>query len=95
MLPAVWFFFNQRGCDAAVKSLEGCRLLDECETSEVEKVRCSVSRCFQGDCCQRTSKRGSCTSGRMSQLSSRLSARGVVVDELPQMAGRAGHRGIE
>ncbi|KAG6764757.1 hypothetical protein POTOM_032243 [Populus tomentosa] len=86
MLSAVWFIFNQRGCDAAVKYLEGCRLLDECETSEVDKVRCSVSRCFQGDCCQRTSERGSCTSCRMSQLSSRLSARGVISNE-----GAEGH----
>ncbi|WCJ21739.1 DExH-box ATP-dependent RNA helicase DExH15 chloroplastic [Euphorbia peplus] len=36
MLPAIWFIFNRRGCDAAVKYLEGYKLLDECETSEVE-----------------------------------------------------------
>ncbi|KAF2325389.1 hypothetical protein GH714_027363 [Hevea brasiliensis] len=36
MLPAIWFIFNRRGCDAAVQYLEGCKLLDECETSEVE-----------------------------------------------------------
>ncbi|KAL3577745.1 hypothetical protein D5086_019249 [Populus alba] len=36
MLPAIWFIFNRRGCDAAVQYLEGCRLLDECEASEVE-----------------------------------------------------------
>ncbi|EEF42252.1 helicase, putative [Ricinus communis] len=36
MLPAIWFIFNRRGCDAAMQYLEGCKLLDECETSEVE-----------------------------------------------------------
>lgn len=36
MLPAVWFIFSRKGCDAAVQYLEDCRLLDECETSEVE-----------------------------------------------------------
>uniref|UniRef100_A0A2P2KHL0 DEAD-box ATP-dependent RNA helicase ISE2ic-like n=1 Tax=Rhizophora mucronata TaxID=61149 RepID=A0A2P2KHL0_RHIMU len=36
MLPSIWFIFNRRGCDAAVQYLEGCKLLDECETSEVE-----------------------------------------------------------
>ncbi|CAI0379583.1 unnamed protein product [Linum tenue] len=36
MLPAIWFIFNRRGCDASVKYLEGCKLLDECETTEVE-----------------------------------------------------------
>ncbi|CAK7332739.1 unnamed protein product [Dovyalis caffra] len=36
MLPTIWFIFSRRGCDAAVQYLEGCRLLDECEASEVE-----------------------------------------------------------
>lgn len=36
MLPAIWFIFSRRGCDAAVQYLEGCNLLDSCETSEVE-----------------------------------------------------------
>ncbi|MQL80165.1 hypothetical protein Taro_012599 [Colocasia esculenta] len=36
MLPAVWFIFSRRGCDAAVQYLEDCNLLDECERSEVE-----------------------------------------------------------
>ncbi|OIW10527.1 hypothetical protein TanjilG_15899 [Lupinus angustifolius] len=36
MLPAVWFIFSRKGCDAAVQYLEDCRLLDDCETSEVE-----------------------------------------------------------
>ncbi|XP_060214423.1 DExH-box ATP-dependent RNA helicase DExH15 chloroplastic [Lycium barbarum] len=36
MLPAVWFIFSRKGCDAAVQYLEDCRLLDECEMSEVE-----------------------------------------------------------
>lgn len=36
MLPAIWFIFNRRGCDAAVQYIEGCKLLDECEMSEVE-----------------------------------------------------------
>lgn len=36
MLPAIWFIFNRRGCDAAVQYLEDCNLLDECEMSEVE-----------------------------------------------------------
>ncbi|KAL0385639.1 UNVERIFIED_CONTAM: DExH-box ATP-dependent RNA helicase DExH15 chloroplastic [Sesamum radiatum] len=36
MLPAVWFIFSRKGCDAAVKYLEECQLLDECEITEVE-----------------------------------------------------------
>ncbi|XP_059655972.1 DExH-box ATP-dependent RNA helicase DExH15 chloroplastic [Cornus florida] len=36
MLPAIWFIFNRRGCDAAVQYLEDCKLLDECEMSEVQ-----------------------------------------------------------
>lgn len=36
MLPAVWFIFSRKGCDAAVQYLEDCNLLDECEMSEVE-----------------------------------------------------------
>lgn len=36
MLPAIWFIFSRKGCDAAVQYLEDCRLLDECETSEVQ-----------------------------------------------------------
>ncbi|CAN1187636.1 DExH-box ATP-dependent RNA helicase DExH15 chloroplastic [Linum perenne] len=36
MLPAIWFIFSRRGCDAAVKYVEDYKLLDECETSEVE-----------------------------------------------------------
>ncbi|KAL8518883.1 hypothetical protein ACS0TY_010011 [Phlomoides rotata] len=36
MLPAVWFIFSRKGCDAAVQYLEECTLLDECEISEVE-----------------------------------------------------------
>ncbi|KAK4402874.1 DExH-box ATP-dependent RNA helicase DExH15 chloroplastic [Sesamum angolense] len=36
MLPAVWFIFSRKGCDAAVKYLEECHLLDECEITEVE-----------------------------------------------------------
>lgn len=36
MLPAIWFIFSRKGCDAAVQYLENCQLLDECETSEVE-----------------------------------------------------------
>ncbi|XP_054809486.1 DExH-box ATP-dependent RNA helicase DExH15 chloroplastic [Prosopis cineraria] len=36
MLPAIWFIFSRKGCDAAVQYLENCKLLDECETSEVE-----------------------------------------------------------
>ncbi|XP_056165626.1 DExH-box ATP-dependent RNA helicase DExH15 chloroplastic, partial [Syzygium oleosum] len=36
MLPAIWFIFSRRGCDAAVQYLEGCNLLDGCEMSEVE-----------------------------------------------------------
>ncbi|KAJ8760898.1 hypothetical protein K2173_021936 [Erythroxylum novogranatense] len=36
MLPAIWFIFNRRGCDAAVQYLDGCKLLDDCEMSEVE-----------------------------------------------------------
>ena len=36
MLPAIWFIFSRKGCDAAVQYLEDYNLLDECETSEVE-----------------------------------------------------------
>ncbi|PKU79842.1 DEAD-box ATP-dependent RNA helicase ISE2, chloroplastic [Dendrobium catenatum] len=36
MLPAIWFIFSRRGCDAAVQYLEDCMLLDDCEASEVE-----------------------------------------------------------
>lgn len=36
MLPAIWFIFSRRGCDAAVQYLDGCNLLDSCEMSEVE-----------------------------------------------------------
>ncbi|XP_057494012.1 DExH-box ATP-dependent RNA helicase DExH15 chloroplastic isoform X3 [Actinidia eriantha] len=36
MLPAVWFIFSRKGCDAAVQYLEDCKLLDECEIGEVE-----------------------------------------------------------
>ncbi|KAL7261024.1 hypothetical protein ACSBR1_006643 [Camellia fascicularis] len=36
MLPAIWFIFSRKGCDAAVQYLEDCKLLDECEMSEVE-----------------------------------------------------------
>ncbi|KAL3501264.1 hypothetical protein ACH5RR_035713 [Cinchona calisaya] len=36
MLPAIWFIFSRKGCDAAVQYLEDCILLDECEMTEVE-----------------------------------------------------------
>ncbi|XP_027914091.1 DExH-box ATP-dependent RNA helicase DExH15 chloroplastic isoform X2 [Vigna unguiculata] len=36
MLPAIWFIFSRKGCDAAVQYLENCKLLDECESTEVE-----------------------------------------------------------
>ncbi|XP_035540380.1 DExH-box ATP-dependent RNA helicase DExH15 chloroplastic [Juglans regia] len=36
MLPAIWFIFSRKGCDAAVQYLEDCNLLDECEMSEVK-----------------------------------------------------------
>ncbi|KAL3824204.1 hypothetical protein ACJIZ3_020233 [Penstemon smallii] len=36
MLPAVWFIFSRKGCDAAVQYLEEYNLLDECEITEVE-----------------------------------------------------------
>ncbi|CAK9308574.1 unnamed protein product [Citrullus colocynthis] len=36
MLPAVWFIFSRKGCDAAVQYIEGSNLLDDCERSEVE-----------------------------------------------------------
>ncbi|KAK3159048.1 hypothetical protein QOZ80_2AG0145010 [Eleusine coracana subsp. coracana] len=36
MLPAIWFIFSRRGCDAAVEYLEDCRLLHDFEASEVE-----------------------------------------------------------
>ncbi|XP_020244941.1 DExH-box ATP-dependent RNA helicase DExH15 chloroplastic isoform X2 [Asparagus officinalis] len=36
MLPAIWFIFSRRGCDAAVQYVEDSKLLDECEAGEVE-----------------------------------------------------------
>ncbi|XP_013642191.2 DExH-box ATP-dependent RNA helicase DExH15 chloroplastic-like [Brassica napus] len=36
MLPAIWFIFNRRGCDAAVQYVENFQLLDDCEKGEVE-----------------------------------------------------------
>lgn len=36
MLPAIWFIFSRKGCDAAVQYVEDCNLLDECEMCEVE-----------------------------------------------------------
>ncbi|XP_072981204.1 DExH-box ATP-dependent RNA helicase DExH15 chloroplastic [Typha angustifolia] len=36
MLPAIWFIFSRRGCDAAVQYLEDFKLLDEIEAGEVE-----------------------------------------------------------
>lgn len=36
MLPAIWFIFSRKGCDAAVQYLEDCKLLDEHEMAEVE-----------------------------------------------------------
>ncbi|KAL6013399.1 DExH-box ATP-dependent RNA helicase DExH15 chloroplastic [Asimina triloba] len=36
MLPAVWFIISRKGCDAAVQYLDGSKLLDDCEISEVE-----------------------------------------------------------
>ncbi|CAK8536907.1 unnamed protein product [Lathyrus sativus] len=36
MLPAVWFIFSRKGCDAAVQHVEEFKLLDECEASEVQ-----------------------------------------------------------
>lgn len=36
MLPAVWFIFSRKGCDAAVQYLDDCKLLDEFEMSEVD-----------------------------------------------------------
>ncbi|KAL7091558.1 hypothetical protein ACP275_12G113200 [Erythranthe tilingii] len=36
MLPAVWFIFSRKGCDAAVQYLEESKLLNELEITEVE-----------------------------------------------------------
>ncbi|KAL8161564.1 hypothetical protein V2J09_013053 [Rumex salicifolius] len=36
MLPAIWFIFSRKGCDAAVQYVEDSKFLDECETSEVD-----------------------------------------------------------
>lgn len=36
MLPAIWFIFSRKGCDAAVKYIEDCNLLNECEMSEID-----------------------------------------------------------
>lgn len=36
MLPAIWFIFSRKGCDAAVQYIEDCNLLNECEMSEID-----------------------------------------------------------
>ncbi|KMT07198.1 hypothetical protein BVRB_6g155210 [Beta vulgaris subsp. vulgaris] len=36
MLPAIWFIFSRKGCDAAVQYLDGSKLLDECEKVEMD-----------------------------------------------------------
>ncbi|XP_078430901.1 DEAD/DEAH box helicase isoform X2 [Wolffia australiana] len=36
MLPAIWFIFSRKGCDAAVQYMEDSNLLDEYERVEVE-----------------------------------------------------------
>ncbi|KAK9750897.1 hypothetical protein RND81_02G228800 [Saponaria officinalis] len=36
MLPAVWFIFSRKGCDAAVQYVENSKLLDELEAGEVK-----------------------------------------------------------
>ncbi|KAB2624647.1 DEAD-box ATP-dependent RNA helicase ISE2 [Pyrus ussuriensis x Pyrus communis] len=36
MLPAIWFIFSRKGCDAAVQYVQDITLLDDCEKSEVE-----------------------------------------------------------
>ncbi|PIA62311.1 hypothetical protein AQUCO_00200361v1 [Aquilegia coerulea] len=36
MLPAIWFIFSRKGCDAAVQYIGDGNLLDECELVEVE-----------------------------------------------------------
>ncbi|KAF6174466.1 hypothetical protein GIB67_004660 [Kingdonia uniflora] len=36
MLPAIWFIFSRKGCDASVQYLEESKLLDEFEVVEVE-----------------------------------------------------------
>ncbi|KAJ3694882.1 hypothetical protein LUZ60_000259 [Juncus effusus] len=41
MLPAIWFIFSRRGCDAALQYLEQTMLLNECEAGELEfEIRC-------------------------------------------------------
>ncbi|KAI5352505.1 hypothetical protein L3X38_005396 [Prunus dulcis] len=36
MLPAIWFIFSRKGCDAAVQYVQDNNLLDDCEMSEVQ-----------------------------------------------------------
>ncbi|KAL9226282.1 hypothetical protein vseg_002113 [Gypsophila vaccaria] len=36
MLPAVWFIFSRKGCDAAVQYVENTKLLDDLEMGEVK-----------------------------------------------------------
>lgn len=36
MLPAIWFIFSRKGCDAAVNYLDDFDLLDDCEAGELE-----------------------------------------------------------
>ncbi|XP_020578336.1 DExH-box ATP-dependent RNA helicase DExH15 chloroplastic isoform X2 [Phalaenopsis equestris] len=140
MLPAIWFIFSRRGCDAAVQYLEDCMLLDDCEASEVElelrKFRvqypdaireCAVKGLLQGiaahhagclplwksfveELFQRglvkavfateTLAAGINMPARTAVISS-LTKRGdsgrtlISSNELLQMAGRAGRRGID
>ncbi|KAL5722386.1 DExH-box ATP-dependent RNA helicase DExH15 chloroplastic [Ranunculus cassubicifolius] len=36
MLPAIWFIFSRKGCDASVEYVDDCDLLDEFEVIEVQ-----------------------------------------------------------
>ncbi|KAK8626394.1 hypothetical protein V6N13_134040 [Hibiscus sabdariffa] len=112
MLPAIWFIFNRRGCDAAVQYVEDCSLLDECEMSEVElalkkfwlqypdAVRETARGLVKVVFATETLAAGINMPARtavISSLSKRTSTGRIQLspNELLQMAGRAGRRGID
>ncbi|KAI7731826.1 hypothetical protein M8C21_028779, partial [Ambrosia artemisiifolia] len=113
MLPAVWFIFSRKGCDVAVQYLEDCKLLDECEMSEVDLAlkrfrlkypdavrESAVKGILRGVAAHHAGSAGINMPARTAVISS-LSKRGesgriqLTTNELLQMAGRAGRRGID
>ncbi|GJM86785.1 hypothetical protein PR202_ga02677 [Eleusine coracana subsp. coracana] len=115
MLPAIWFIFSRRGCDAAVEYLEDCRLLHDFEASEVElelrrfkmqypdAVRESaVKGLLRGVAAHHAETLAAginmpARTAIISSLSKRIDAGRQLLtpNELFQMAGRAGRRGID